>query len=393
MSLDVSVVIPAYNESATIGRVILGLKEWARQPELIVVSNGSTDDTAEQARKSGATVVELEERLGQDVARAIGLHIATCDAIVVVDADFVCKPDELEPFVAAVEHGVDLALNSYPLPHQLGYQHRTAIAKRALNCFLDRQELQAASLTAVPHAISRRAVEALGAESFAVPPVAQTKACLTSLRVEAVAFVDVGKRNPSRRRPQLYSLERLILGDVLEAVALLCQERGNRGGWTDLNRLRDTYQPRTKQPQTLVTTAAIIPACNEGQRIGTVLQRLSKAGLKRRVVVSNGSTDRTVVVAKAQGAVVERIGTKLGHDVARSIGGQIAHAQRMLFIDGDINVSTVVLRAFMQASRGFDVALNDLDKVLRGRKRTDNVTVAKQFLNLALDRPISAAHR
>ena len=60
---QVSVVIPAFNEARFIGSVVLGLKR--RPVEILVVDDGSSDDTAEIARAAGAEVLRLPANQGK----------------------------------------------------------------------------------------------------------------------------------------------------------------------------------------------------------------------------------------------------------------------------------------------------------------------------------------
>src|SRR5690606_34541634 len=93
------------------------------------------------------------------------------------------------------------------------------LAKHALNALLGRPDLEGASLTAVPHAMSRRALEAIGAESLSVPPLAHARAICAGLVVRRICRVNVGALNPRRgRKGRGRSLERLIVGDHLEAI-------------------------------------------------------------------------------------------------------------------------------------------------------------------------------
>jgi glycosyltransferase involved in cell wall biosynthesis len=53
---DISIIIPAYNESATIGDVVNKIKIMHPDAEVIVVNDGSADDTAKAAEEAGAIV-------------------------------------------------------------------------------------------------------------------------------------------------------------------------------------------------------------------------------------------------------------------------------------------------------------------------------------------------
>jgi glycosyltransferase involved in cell wall biosynthesis len=110
----VSVVIPAYNESRFIGSVVLGLTR--RPVEILVVDDGSDDDTAEIARAAGAEVLRLETNQGKGAALNAGLdrvRQGMPDAIVIIDADGQHLPDELEQVVRPIlEHRADIAIGS-----------------------------------------------------------------------------------------------------------------------------------------------------------------------------------------------------------------------------------------------------------------------------------------
>jgi glycosyltransferase involved in cell wall biosynthesis len=99
----ITVVIPALNEAPSIGRV-LGDFPRSLLHEVIVVDNGSTDATAEIARKAGARVVD-EPRRGYGRACLAGIAAADRpDIFVFVDADYSDHPEELplllEPILA-----------------------------------------------------------------------------------------------------------------------------------------------------------------------------------------------------------------------------------------------------------------------------------------------------
>ena len=83
---QLSIIIPAQNEESTIKEVILEARK-IEPKEIIVVINGSTDQTEAIAKQSGATVIVYEERLGHDIGRAIAQE-ATGDILLFIDADF-----------------------------------------------------------------------------------------------------------------------------------------------------------------------------------------------------------------------------------------------------------------------------------------------------------------
>ena len=111
--MRVSVVIPALNEEASIGRVIADLP---REPviEVIVVDGGSTDRTREVAADHGARVIR-EPRRGYGRACLTGLeHVDTAAEVVVfLDGDYSDRPAELPQLLAPIEAGrADLVLGS-----------------------------------------------------------------------------------------------------------------------------------------------------------------------------------------------------------------------------------------------------------------------------------------
>lgn len=239
----VSIIIPAMNERATLGRVLREVGRVHPRSETIVVANGSTDGTPELAEKCGARLIRIPEPLGHDVGRRVGAEAAAGQVLLFVDADMIMPARELQPFVQAILSGVDVALNGYSGPVQRREVHPVVLAKHVLNSLLLRADLKGASLTAVPHALSRKALEWIRPEALEVPPLALTKAILLGLKVQVVHTVEVGRRNPMRTRRKeqgkwVDPLTRLVAGDHLEAVEWLIKQQGARGGYSDLGRQR-----------------------------------------------------------------------------------------------------------------------------------------------------------
>jgi glycosyltransferase involved in cell wall biosynthesis len=236
----VSVIIPVMNESKTLKRVLHQVKKLQPGIEIIVVVNGSHDGSAAIAQAAGAQVHLYEQPLGHDVGRSIGARHATGDILLFLDGDIVLPAAKLRPFLRAVEGGVDIALNRYNGPVLKREVHPVVLAKHALNIALQRSDLRGASMTAVPHAISRRALTEIGAEHLAVPPKAQTMGIQKALKVEAVYLVQVGLLNPIRRQSKYREdpLVDLIMGDHLEAISWLTEVTNERGLLSDLSRNR-----------------------------------------------------------------------------------------------------------------------------------------------------------
>ena len=85
--VDVSIVIPAYNESGAIGDVVKGLLEGLPEAELLVINDGSSDDTGRFAREAGATVIEHDHNRGYGAALRTGTLRATRDYVLFCDSD------------------------------------------------------------------------------------------------------------------------------------------------------------------------------------------------------------------------------------------------------------------------------------------------------------------
>lgn len=112
---DIKVIIPAYNEEASIGKVVSEVPQSVS--EIIVVNNGSTDNTVEVAQNAGATVLTAAKK-GYGYACLTGMaYVAqqakTPDIIVFLDGDYSDYPEELDLLVAPiVEQGIDFVVGA-----------------------------------------------------------------------------------------------------------------------------------------------------------------------------------------------------------------------------------------------------------------------------------------
>ena len=112
--MRVIVIIPAFNEARSIGRVIGDLPRDEIE-EVVVVNNASTDETEANAKAAGATVIE-EQRQGYGWACLSGIAYAETkkpDVIVFLDGDYSDHPEEIVKLLAPIkDNKADFVLGS-----------------------------------------------------------------------------------------------------------------------------------------------------------------------------------------------------------------------------------------------------------------------------------------
>lgn len=94
--IDVSAIVPAYNEAERIAAVLWPLSQVPSVSEIIVVDDGSTDETAQVARRLGAHVISLPVNQGKAAALDAGVRRARYETLLFLDADLVgLRPDHI----------------------------------------------------------------------------------------------------------------------------------------------------------------------------------------------------------------------------------------------------------------------------------------------------------
>ena len=127
-------VIPAYNEELTVGEAVAGALKHC--DVVIVVDDGSSDETAKVAAKAGALVLSHPFNLGVGAAIYTGLEAAkrfNPDVVVMIDADMQHDPDEIPVVVEPIRRGkADLVIGS----RFMGKTSSIPLIKRVGNRFL-----------------------------------------------------------------------------------------------------------------------------------------------------------------------------------------------------------------------------------------------------------------
>lgn len=106
-------VLPCLNEAETVGRCVELALQWIgrKRGEVIVVDNGSTDDSAKRARRAGARVV-FEPIRGYGAALYTGLLAARGEYVIMADADLSYDLRHLTPFLQKLKAGNEVVIGN-----------------------------------------------------------------------------------------------------------------------------------------------------------------------------------------------------------------------------------------------------------------------------------------
>ena len=107
--MKVSLVIPAYNEADHMSHLLESIPTVVH--EVIVVDDGSTDETPHIVEANGAVLVQHPVNMGKGIAMASGITKATGDVIVFMDADLQHHPEDIERLLEPLLNGAaDLSI-------------------------------------------------------------------------------------------------------------------------------------------------------------------------------------------------------------------------------------------------------------------------------------------
>jgi glycosyltransferase involved in cell wall biosynthesis len=191
--VKVSFLIPAYNEAGTIASVIERVQALPFEKQLIVIDDGSTDDTPAILERLGAEhanlVVISQPNRGKGAALRAGIERIDGDVVVIQDADLEYDPDDIPALIAPILEGVaDVVYGSRLMGgrpqrahlywHRLGNQFLSALAGVLYNTTLsDIETGYKAFRVEVLRSLELRE------DDFAIEPEITGRVCKQNLRV------------------------------------------------------------------------------------------------------------------------------------------------------------------------------------------------------------------
>lgn len=253
----VLVGIPAYDEEKYVANIVLQAKQYA--DEVIVVDDGSRDNTARIAELAGATVVRHDRNRGKGVAIARILTEARKrrpDVLVLLDADSQHNPDEIPAIIEPVRQGFDLVIGSRdaqkqntPTYRRIGLKvllHSARVLSRRSSISDSESGFRALSLMAIDEIELKE--KGFAIESEMIASAADKDLKITEVPISNIYTTDGSTLNPvrhgagvlnrilamiSERRPLFFFG---LLGGILLVAALITTIRvfdiyATRGAW------------------------------------------------------------------------------------------------------------------------------------------------------------------
>jgi len=112
VSEEISIILPAKNEADSLKTLLPALRERFPEVEIIVVNDGSTDDTADVCRQYEVNMLSHVYPMGNGAAIKTGARNATGDILVFMDADGQHNPDDIQSLIDGVRQGYDMVVGA-----------------------------------------------------------------------------------------------------------------------------------------------------------------------------------------------------------------------------------------------------------------------------------------
>jgi glycosyltransferase involved in cell wall biosynthesis len=214
--------IAAYNEARYIGSIVLQARQYV--DEVIVVDDGSTDNTAKVAELAGATVIRHDENRGKGTAVQNILAEAkkrNPDILVLLDADSQHDPNEIPALIKPISEGFDLVIGSResqkdktPRYRRIGQKVLLRSTRLASKANISDSESGFRALS--PKAINNLKLKAAG---FAIESEMITRAADKNLKITEVPISNIYTKDGSTLNPMRHGI------DVLSQIIVMISHR------------------------------------------------------------------------------------------------------------------------------------------------------------------------
>lgn len=124
--MQLSIVIPAKNEATSLSALIVRIAQHHPNAEILIIDDGSDDDTALVASEAGAKVVSHPYSKGNGAAIKTGARHASGDVIVFMDADGQHRPEDIQSLLELLADNVDMVVGSRDATGQASAGRRLA---------------------------------------------------------------------------------------------------------------------------------------------------------------------------------------------------------------------------------------------------------------------------
>ncbi|MDQ0207858.1 glycosyltransferase [Alkalicoccobacillus murimartini] len=384
------VIIPAMDEADTISGVLDEVNRLLPD-RVIVVVNGSTDQTAHIARQKGATVLHYRTALGNDLGRAIGALHSEADIYLFTDADIVIKAEDYLPFIKDIEGGGDVSINSVDWVTKVPNADMISFARYFINYIQGKVELRAENVLTIPHAFSKKALNTISKEALTSPILANSIAIDKGLKVLVPHDIDVLAVNKLRQNhiakqgEVLSEAMQRMHGDMLEALDYLFSEHGSTLTFprhrvvhpiAHHDRLEWQAKSATKR------RSVILAITDEDENIDSILSTVKEIDVELVTVVSQKNKEAEEVLRKKSIPFIS-LSETYSEGVYFYIGSQFAQGDSLLFLPSDVQIEKRQIELFFEKAEEVDVdiSINDQLAYLKSIEDMSIIHVGARLLN------------
>ena len=214
--------IAAYNEARYVGSIVLQARQYV--DEVIVIDDGSTDNTARVAELAGATVIRHDENRGKGAAIQSILAEAkkrNPDVLVLLDADSQHNPNEIPILIKPISEGFDLVIGSREAQKDKTPRYRRIGQKVLLRSTRLASKTNISDSESGFRALSPKAINdlELKAKGFAIESEMITRAADKNLKITEVPISNIYTKDGSTLNPIRHGI------DVLSRIIAMISQR------------------------------------------------------------------------------------------------------------------------------------------------------------------------